>query len=152
MEKINMLGKLQKIIYYGKMRVITFLERFNMADNKLKDKIIKHEKSEIKERKKMDKDDKKLIKEASMSKKKTSMSMDDDMSMSKKCTSMSSKKKEDCSISAKKKSHPGFKAVEKKIERKEGVSKKAAGAILANSSRNASSKAKASNPKLNKVK
>ena len=141
MEKINMLGKLQKIICYGKMRVITFLERFNMADSKLKDKIIKHEKSEIKERKKMDKDDKKLIKEASMSKKKTSMSMDDDMSMSKKCTSMSSKKKEDCSMSAK-----------KKIERKESVSKKAAGAILANSSRNASSKAKASNSKLNKVK
>ena len=41
MGKINMLGKLQKIICYGKMRVITFLERFNMADSKFKDKIIR---------------------------------------------------------------------------------------------------------------
>ena len=46
--------------------------------------------------------------------------------------------------------HPGFKAVQGKIE-KEGYSKQAAGAILANSSRNASAKAKKANPKLNKV-
>lgn len=44
-----------------------------------------------------------------------------------------------------------FKAVQKKIQ-KEGYSKKAAGAILANSTRNASEKAKKANPKLNKVK
>lgn len=49
------------------------------------------------------------------------------------------------------KSHPGFKSVQKKIE-KEGYSKKAAGAILANSTRNASKKAKAKNPKLKNVK
>lgn len=50
------------------------------------------------------------------------------------------------------KSHPGFKTVQAKIERKEGVSKESAGAILANSSRNASSAAKKSNPNLRKVK
>lgn len=49
------------------------------------------------------------------------------------------------------KAHPGFKAVQKKIE-SEGYSKKAAGAILANSSRKASPKAKAANPQLKKVK
>jgi hypothetical protein len=49
-----------------------------------------------------------------------------------------------------KKAHPGFKAVQKKIER-EGYSKKVAGAILAKSSRNASAKAKKANPKLKKV-
>ena len=47
--------------------------------------------------------------------------------------------------------HPGFKAVQSKIEG-EGYSKKSAGAILANASRNASSGAKKSNPRLNKVK
>jgi len=47
--------------------------------------------------------------------------------------------------------HPGFKAVENKIE-KEGYSKKAAGAILAKKSRNASAAAKRKNPKLKKVK
>jgi len=47
--------------------------------------------------------------------------------------------------------HPGFKAVQDKIE-KEGYSKKAAGAILASSTRNASKQAKKANPKLNKVK
>ena len=41
--------------------------------------------------------------------------------------------------------HPGFKAVQKSIEG-EGYGKKAAGAILAASSRNASSKAKKANP------
>lgn len=48
--------------------------------------------------------------------------------------------------------HPGFKAVQAKIASKEGVSKKAAGAILAKSTRNASAAAKKSNPRLNKVK
>lgn len=47
--------------------------------------------------------------------------------------------------------HPGFKAVAKGIQ-KEGYSKEAAGAILANASRSASSKAKAKNPALKKVK
>lgn len=46
--------------------------------------------------------------------------------------------------------HPGFKAVQSKIE-KSGYSKDAAGAILANASRKASAKAKAKNPKLTKV-
>jgi hypothetical protein len=49
------------------------------------------------------------------------------------------------------KAHPGFKAVQSSIE-KEGFSKKAAGAILASSSRKASAKAKAKNPRLAKVK
>lgn len=47
--------------------------------------------------------------------------------------------------------HPGFKKVQNKIQ-SEGYSKKAAGAILANATRHASSKAKAKNPKLNRVK
>ena len=49
------------------------------------------------------------------------------------------------------KSHPGFKAVQSKIAAKEGVSKKAAGAILANASRHASASAKKHNPRLKKV-
>jgi hypothetical protein len=48
--------------------------------------------------------------------------------------------------------HPGFKAVQSKIESKEGVSKKAAGAILAASSRHASKAAKKANPRLERVK
>lgn len=48
--------------------------------------------------------------------------------------------------------HPGFKAVQKQIARKEGVSMKAAGAILASSTRKASSAAKRANPNLKKVK
>ncbi len=48
--------------------------------------------------------------------------------------------------------HPGFKAVQKQIARKEGVSMKAAGAILASASRNASASAKRKNPNLKKVK
>lgn len=48
--------------------------------------------------------------------------------------------------------HPGFKSVQKSIARKEGVSMKAAGAILASASRNASPAAKRANPKLRKVK
>lgn len=50
------------------------------------------------------------------------------------------------------KKHPGFKAVQKKISKKQGVSMKAAGAILASSSRNASPAAKKKNPMLKKVK
>lgn len=45
-----------------------------------------------------------------------------------------------------------FKAVQKGIESKEGVSKKAAGAILAARTRGASKAAKKANPRLNKVK
>lgn len=47
--------------------------------------------------------------------------------------------------------HPGFKAIQSKIE-KSGYSKGSAGAILANATRNASKSAKAKNPKLAKVK
>ena len=50
------------------------------------------------------------------------------------------------------KAHPGFKAVQSKIAKKEGVSMKAAGAILASSSRKASPAAKKANPALKKVK
>jgi hypothetical protein len=52
----------------------------------------------------------------------------------------------------KEKKHKGFKEVQKEIAKKEGISKKAAGAILAESSRNASAKAKKKNPRLKKVK
>jgi len=48
--------------------------------------------------------------------------------------------------------HKGFKAVQNEIAKKEGVSKKEAGAILASKTRNASKKAKEKNPMLNKVK
>lgn len=51
-----------------------------------------------------------------------------------------------------KKKHPGFKAVEAKIAKKQGIPMKNAGAILANSSRKASPKAKKANPMLSKVK
>ena len=44
-----------------------------------------------------------------------------------------------------------FKSVQKTIAKKEGVSKEAAGAILANASRKASPEAKRKNPKLKKV-
>jgi hypothetical protein len=55
-------------------------------------------------------------------------------------------------VAAKKKTkaHPGFAAVQKKIEAK-GYSKKSAGAILASASRNASAKAKKKNPRLKRV-
>lgn len=46
----------------------------------------------------------------------------------------------------------GFKANQAKIAKKEGISKQAAGAILANATRNASAKAKKKNPALKKVK
>ena len=48
--------------------------------------------------------------------------------------------------------HPGFKAVRNKISNSEHLSKKAAGAILANATRHASKSAKKANPRLNKVK
>lgn len=52
---------------------------------------------------------------------------------------------------AKKATHPGFKAVQQKIARREGISMKQAGAILASATRNASPAAKRANPKLRKV-
>lgn len=48
--------------------------------------------------------------------------------------------------------HPGFKAVQSQIASKEGIGAKAAGAILASSTRNASPEAKEKNPNLNRVK
>jgi hypothetical protein len=48
--------------------------------------------------------------------------------------------------------HPGFKSVQRSIARKEGVSMKAAGAILASSTRKASPAAKRANPRLKRVK
>lgn len=48
--------------------------------------------------------------------------------------------------------HSSFKSVQSKIARKGGYSMKAAGAILANASRNASPAAKRKNPALRKVK
>lgn len=50
------------------------------------------------------------------------------------------------------KSHPGFKAVQAKVAKSEGVSKERAGAIVAASSRGASAKAKRANPRLKRVK
>jgi hypothetical protein len=49
------------------------------------------------------------------------------------------------------KAHPGFKAVQSKVQG-EGYSKAAAGAIVANAARKASPAAKAKNPNLGKVK
>ena len=45
-----------------------------------------------------------------------------------------------------------FKTVQKKIAKKEGVSEKRAGAILASATRNASPEAKRKNPNLKRVK
>jgi len=50
------------------------------------------------------------------------------------------------------KAHPGFKSVQRKIARKQGISQKRAGAILAASSRGASRAAKRKNPRLKRVK
>ncbi len=50
------------------------------------------------------------------------------------------------------KAHPGFKAVQEKIAKKEGVSKERAGAILAAATRRASKSAREKNPRLNRVK
>lgn len=54
-------------------------------------------------------------------------------------------------MAMKKAAHPGFKKVQSQIAKKSGVSQKAAGAILASSSRKASAKAKRKNPRLRKV-
>lgn len=48
--------------------------------------------------------------------------------------------------------HPGFKSVQGSIAKKEGVSQKAAGAILASATRKASPAAKKENPNLKRVK
>lgn len=53
---------------------------------------------------------------------------------------------------AAKKAHPGFKAVQAKIAKKQGVSMERAGAILAAGTRRASAKAKRANPRLKRVK
>ena len=50
------------------------------------------------------------------------------------------------------KKHPGFGAVQAKIEKSEGVSKERAGAMLAASTRKAGAAARKKNPRLNKVK
>ena len=55
-------------------------------------------------------------------------------------------------MAAKKKAHPGFKSVQKSIAAKQGISQKAAGAILASSTRKASKAAKKANPRLKRVK
>lgn len=48
--------------------------------------------------------------------------------------------------------HPGFANVQKSIEKKEGVGKAEAGAMLAASTRKAGKSARKANPRLNKVK
>lgn len=48
--------------------------------------------------------------------------------------------------------HPGFKAVQSQIAKREGYSEARAGAILASRTRGASKKAKRSNPRLKRVK
>jgi hypothetical protein len=50
-----------------------------------------------------------------------------------------------------KKTHRGFKTVQKSIAKKQGVSMKAAGAILASSARKASPAAVKANPRLKKI-
>jgi hypothetical protein len=51
----------------------------------------------------------------------------------------------------KKKAHPGFKAVAKKVAAKQGISKERASAIVAAGARKASAKAVKANPRLKKV-
>jgi len=51
----------------------------------------------------------------------------------------------------KSKKHPGFKAVQKKIAAKQGISMERAGAIVAAGARKASKKAVKANPRLKKV-
>lgn len=51
-----------------------------------------------------------------------------------------------------KKAHPGFKSVQAHIAAQEGLSEKAAGAILASRTRHASKSAKKANPRLARVK
>jgi hypothetical protein len=55
-------------------------------------------------------------------------------------------------VARKGKAHPGFKAVQSEIARKEGYSKERAGAILAARTRKASPAAKKANPRLKRVK
>jgi hypothetical protein len=50
-----------------------------------------------------------------------------------------------------KKAHPGFKAVQAKIAKKQGISKKSAGAILASAARKASPAAVKANPRIKRV-
>ena len=50
------------------------------------------------------------------------------------------------------KAHPGFKAVQAKIAKQQGISLQSAGGILAAASRGASAKAKKANPRLNRIK
>lgn len=50
------------------------------------------------------------------------------------------------------KPHPGFKSVAARIAKQDGVSGKAASAILASASRKASPAAKKANPRLSRVK
>jgi hypothetical protein len=47
--------------------------------------------------------------------------------------------------------HPGFKAVQSRIAKRQGVSKERAGAMLAAGTRRASAAAKKANPRLKKV-
>ena len=47
--------------------------------------------------------------------------------------------------------HPGFKSLQRRIARKQGVSMNRAGSILASSSRRASPAAKRRNPRLKRV-
>lgn len=54
-------------------------------------------------------------------------------------------------MAEKKKAHPGFKAVQKKVAAKQGVSMERAGAIVAAGARKASPAAKKANPNLKKV-
>jgi hypothetical protein len=51
----------------------------------------------------------------------------------------------------KSKAHPGFKAVQERIAKKQGISKERAGAILAAGARKASKKAVKANPRLKRV-
>jgi hypothetical protein len=55
-------------------------------------------------------------------------------------------------MAAKKKVVKGFRANQAAIAKKQGISWKAAGAILASAGRNASAKAKKKNPSLKKIK
>lgn len=50
-----------------------------------------------------------------------------------------------------KKAHPGFKAVQQKIAKRQGVSMERAGAIVAAGARKASKKAVKANPRLKRV-
>jgi hypothetical protein len=50
------------------------------------------------------------------------------------------------------KAHPGFKAVQNKVAKSEGISPARAGAAVAASARNASKAAHKANPRLNRVK